>query len=164
MSIILPLEQNFNSKFFHLLVILLSIAALTLAYIAEYLFAFTPCALCVYARIPYVLLLFLAIIGYFGNIQIKSYYLLVITSAISLGAYHIAIEHSWLELSALCQPMIKFPKAISLQDFAAIISMQKMPACNAPSIKFLSLSMTEWNLLSNFILLFSCLFFMKSSK
>ena len=73
--------------------------------------------------------------------------------AIVLATYHTGIERGVFELSSLCKPLISITNNISVSDFTKLLYNQKIAMCNKPALVVFNLSMTEWNLLLNIILL-----------
>lgn len=164
MSTTLPPILKVNGIMIHIIILIFSSLALLSAYVAEYLLHLSPCALCIYARIPYVCLLFIAIIGCGGHEPMRPYYLLTIICAIILGVYHGAIEEGILELSAFCKPILPIPANLSVAQLREIISMKQLPPCNTVSAQILFMSLTKWNILANFALVSAILLIKPNSS
>lgn len=147
--------------YFYNVIILLSVVALALAYVGEYIAGLEPCPLCIYQRFPYLVLIFISIIAANqSNDDNKLYgYSLFITiiMAIILTFYHSGIERGFFEVSGVCKPLVKIGNDISADDFKKILSNQKIASCNRPSLIILHLSLTEWNLVLNVILFAFCI-------
>ncbi len=139
----------------YILLILLSSFCLISAYFAEYIMELVPCPLCIYQRFPYLVFVFISIIAY-AEKKYKSYnnYLIITAiSAIILAGYHTGIERGIFQLSSLCKPLISITNNISVHDFTKLLYSQKIAMCNKPALVVFNLSMTEWNLLLNLLLL-----------
>ncbi len=130
------------------------------AYFVEYIMQLTACPLCIYQRFPYLIFIFISIIAVAGKEYKKCNTYLVITAigAIILAGYHTGIERGVFVLSSLCKPLVSVAKNISVHDFTKLLYSQKIAMCNKPALVIFNLSMTEWNLLLNIILL---IFFIK---
>jgi disulfide bond formation protein DsbB len=122
-----------------LLIFCASLGALLLAYTAEFVFNLVPCMLCIYQRIPYFILLCVSLSGLLCSKSRKYLSWLVILSLIAellLAAYHIGVEHYWIEEKYMCQIDHQL-SALSLGKIAS--------SCSDVRFKFMNLSMAEWN-------------------
>jgi len=134
--------------------LLLSTGALFFAYIVEYIGHFAPCSLCVYQRFPYLIFIFILIMGLASG-EYRScdkYLLITVFCAIILAGYHTGIEQGIFELSSFCKPLISIKDNISPMDFQKLLYSQDMPLCNKPALIIFGFSMTVWNLLLNILL------------
>lgn len=157
-------------KVLHLGLITISIIALSTAYIAEYIFHYTPCPLCVYERFPYLTLIKICLTALIIR-QLSKYtlifILLTILSSCILSTYHSFIERGILQPSALCSSMLHIPKGLSIQHIKQMFYSQPITSCMKPAIKIFGISMTEYNLLLNIGLLICLLlvwFYPKPNK
>jgi disulfide bond formation protein DsbB len=137
-----------------LLLVLVSFCLFS-AYFVEYITQLSPCPLCIYQRFPYLIFIFVSIIAIAGKEYKACNNYLVITAlgAIVLAGYHTGIERDVFELSSLCKPLISVTDNISVQNFTKLLYNQIIAMCNKPALLVFNLSMTEWNLLLNIILL-----------
>ena len=89
---------NLNTKNFCLLIMFFSIGILLGAIYIEYILNNESCVLCLYQRIPYVLTIFLAFLGYNSKkvLWIKIIFILFLLSSI-LSSYHVGIENNIFE-------------------------------------------------------------------
>lgn len=145
--------MSINLKDNHLLFITISMIALMVAYFVEYFMSLVACPLCVYQRFPYVILIFIAIIGIASNHKLTRYYVLTIIVAIILSVYHTGIEHGLFEMSSLCKPLVQVRDDLSIAEFQKMLPDAQIGVCNKPALVICGLSMTEWNLFFNIILL-----------
>ena len=139
----------------YILLILLSSFCLVSAYFVEYIMQLAACPLCIYQRFPYLIFIVISIIAVAEkNYKPYNNYLIVtVIGAIVLATYHTGIERGVFELSSLCKPLISITKDISVHDFTKLLYNQKIAMCNKPALVVFNLSMTEWNLVLNIILL-----------
>ncbi|MBM3467237.1 MAG: disulfide bond formation protein B [Alphaproteobacteria bacterium] len=144
----------------YILLLLLASFCLFSAYFVEYIMQLAACPLCIYQRFPYLIFIFISIIAVAGKEYEKCNIYLVITviGAIILAGYHTGIERGVFVLSSLCKPLVSVAENISVHDFTKLLYSQKIAMCNKPALVIFNLSMTEWNLLLNIILL---IFFIK---
>ena len=157
-------------KVLHLGLIAISVIVLATAYIAEYIFHYTPCPLCVYERFPYLILIKICltalIIRELSKYTLIFIFLTMLSSCI-LSTYHSFVERGIIQPSALCSSMIRIPKGLSIEHIKQIFYSQPITSCTKPAIKIFSISMTEYNLLLNIgllICLLLVLFYPKSHK
>ena len=143
----------------YILLILLSSFCLVSAYFVEYIMQLAACPLCIYQRFPYLILIVISLIAVTEKNYkpYNNYLLATVISAIILASYHTGIERGVFELSSLCKPLISITKDISVHDFTKLLYNQKIAMCNKPALVVFNLSMTEWNLLLNVMLLLLCI-------
>jgi disulfide bond formation protein DsbB len=136
-----------------LLLILLSFG-LTFAYIVEYIVEIPVCTLCIYQRFPYLILITLSIISISGYNKLSKYYIITILSAVLLAIYHTGVERDIFEMSKFCTPLVKISDDISTSNFTKMLYASELDGqCNKALLLILGLSMTEWNLAINLLLL-----------
>ncbi len=130
--------------------------ALILAYISQYAFNFQPCILCLYQRIPYFFVVFLAILGliflnkkYFGRlIIILSIIALFVNSG--LAFYQVGIEQKIFKMTSKCGDDLS--QINSLEELRDAINNKKSARCDEPELFILGLSMAAWNMIFSFTL------------
>lgn len=131
-------QNNFYIIFFA------SLLAIIIAYFAEYVLKLQPCSLCVFERIPYLILQCLALIAIIKPrlSKVMSYIIIIIgLIEVMLIIYHVGIEHYIFVEYAVCQKTGK--------------------ACSEVNFRFMNFSMAEWNLIYIITLL---LYFIKSER
>ena len=145
----------------YILLILLSVFCLMSAYFVEYIMQLKPCSLCVYQRFPYLILIVISLITVAEKNYKKynKYLIVTLIIAIIIAGYHMGVEKGVFELSSLCKPLISVTNDISISDFTKILYNQDIVMCNKPALVIFNLSMTEWNLLLNLIILIFCIKF-----
>lgn len=114
-----------------------ALLAIIAAYFAEFVGKLAPCSLCIFERIPYLMLQCIALLAIIRpNWHKFMSYMVIITGLIEicLAIYHIGIEHYIFNESYICQ--------------ASEVS------CSAVAFKFMNLSMAEWNLVYIIALLY----------
>ena len=138
----------------YILLLIFSSTSLAFAYFVEYIMGFSACSLCVYQRFPYLIFIALSLISLSTTKNYIKYYIITAIFAILLAFYHTGIEREIFELSSFCKPLILNLEKLDFNDFIKALEYNnKIPMCNKPTLIILGLSMTEWNLLCNIILL-----------
>lgn len=131
-----------NSFYVILLFSFFAASSLIIAYIAEYVFKIMPCKLCMYSRIPFLILTFLPLIFAFPGMKSKSFYglfiiLILVLASLILAFYQLGVENHWFQAS-LCKFKIpdlneqKYNKG--LYDFL-LGDEQKLSSCENPEFK-----------------------------
>lgn len=158
-NIIPAILEIFRRDSYRLLTILLfsiSFVALISAYYAEYVIGLEPCPLCIYQRIPYmILMLFTATALGFKNLRQVKYHILVVAILLIefvLAGYHSGVERGIFEPSNSCAPAISFDN-MSTEEIKNMLYSRPVATCTMPALKILNLSMTEWNFILNVIML-----------
>lgn len=130
---------------------LISVAALSAALIAQYGFGLYPCELCLYQRIPYAVVILLAVLGLIATKKMGAKYgafnialcaiAFFINSAIAF--YHVGVEESWW--SSGCS--INTIANQSVDDMLAAIKSAPAVSCSAKPWTLFGLSMAAYNVI-----------------
>ena len=134
-------------------ILLLSASSLAFAYFVEYIMHLAACPLCIYQRFPYLIFILLSLISMGDSKDYNRYFIITALVAILLAGYHTGVERGIFELSSLCTPLVSVTDNLSVSDFKKMLYSQQLGMCNKPALVIFGLSMTEWNLLLNLILL-----------
>ncbi len=127
----------------------LSAAALAGAYVAEYAFGLKPCILCLYQRIPYAVVIALALPGLILSRKkpAGSWLPTLSTLAFLVGAgialYHVGIEQQWWEMTEKCA---QDTSAMTLEELRHQIAEASLARCDTPAMVLLGISMAGWNM------------------
>lgn len=148
----LPLKDEILSwqpayGFFLLVAALFSLAS---AYTAEYGFGLKPCVLCLYQRIPYAVVVGLALVMLASKKNQKLSWLLLVLcgAAFAVGAilafFHVGVEqHWWRGLEGCSGGAV----ANTLEELRAQILGAPVVRCDQPAFEFLGVSMAGYNVL-----------------
>jgi disulfide bond formation protein DsbB len=121
--------------------------ALILSSLQEYLGKIEPCQLCKWQRLPFVVLFFIAPVG-FTNIYAKTVQKIVkgcLLLSFALGCFHLLIQ------TGLIADTCSVPQTInSMQDFENMLALS--PSCSKISWSILSIPLSAYN--ATFSLLF----------
>ena len=135
-----------NKKIIYLTTLTISILSLLAAVYIEYAIGIKPCALCIYQRIPYLLLIFVSFLGYNYSenlLWIKLQTLIFLISFL-LSGYHFGIETGFFEEFAGCTA-----QNVNLLDKSEILnSLQNNTiSCKNVSFKILGMSLATINMI-----------------
>ena len=81
-------------KKFYLIIFIISLLSLLIALYIEFFLGYQPCKLCIYQRIPYLIAIFLTLLGIIFSKNLIWLYslLLIFFSSFLLSGYHLGIE------------------------------------------------------------------------
>ena len=157
MNIISKIISFLRNKNYGLLLGILALASLLSlgASLLAQLLGYKPCVLCLYQRIPFIIITLLTAIGLrlvkFAKIAIYLCILSVFANVI-LSGYHSGVEHGVFDGPEACVSH-KFEQANSIEDIRNIIEHTQPVSCKKPALIVFGLSMAEWNFIWNLSLL-----------
>ncbi|MBL94804.1 MAG: Disulfide bond formation protein B [Alphaproteobacteria bacterium MarineAlpha3_Bin5] len=134
---------------FHIMAFSIGIGALGLAFGTELFLGVIPCELCIYQRIPYIIIAICGVVGFFSRSYNIKHLCIAITalaflSGSSLAFYHMGIERQWWSSTELCgEKLVDVSKTESLIQ---ALSKRQNPGCSDVNVSFLGLSMVTYNL------------------
>ncbi|MDX1923724.1 MAG: disulfide bond formation protein B [Rickettsiaceae bacterium] len=143
-------------RIFFLCLLAFSLLTLSTAFFIDIVLGFDPCILCLYARIPYVIMIIISIAALSFN-KINAKYLLfaaLLTSilALSLAIYHTGVElHLW-ESAMKCSSEVMLEENTSLEEFKKSLENAKIADCSKPAFTILGFSLAQINILINGII------------
>ena len=145
------MEKILTIKKFYLVISLISIISLLGAVFIENVLEQSPCRLCLYQRIPYLISIFICFFGFNYYKNFLWMYLLLILFIISaiLSGYHVGIENSiFEEFSGCTSENINITNKLDLLN-----SLKKtMPSCKNIDFKLFGLSLATINLIISLII------------
>ena len=145
------MEKILTIKKFYLLIFLISIISLLGAVFIENVLEQSPCRLCLYQRIPYLISIFICFFGFNYYKNFLWMYLLIILFIISaiLAGYHVGIENSiFEEFSGCTSENINITNKLDLLN-----NLKKtMPSCKNVDFKLFGLSLATINLIISLII------------
>lgn len=119
----------------------------------EYILKVKPCALCIYQRYPYYLiLLFSALFFFKNNWKNQLIILIIITSIVSffLATYHVGIEYGLINELSSCKTEVG--KNISKDILLKELQSKLAPSCKEVDFKLFGLSLASINMIMSLIL------------
>ncbi len=147
--------------------LLVSSSALIFAYFVEYVLGFTPCILCLYQRWPYYIIVIISILGMSFK-QLQNPALLLITLCLITGAsiafYHSGVERGIFEGTAQCHGGQLEGDLEDLDNLEEQLYATEASDCTVPPFKVIGLSMTEWNLVFNILLIWLMQSYYKTTR
>ena len=136
-------------------ILLISIAVISTALIAEYFFGILPCKMCIFQRYSYYALIILSIIFFLLKKQNHKFYYLTVEAILIVGLFfsiwHVGIENDLINGPRGCSSAIK--------DINNIIDLKKhilntpIIACDQINWTFLSISFAIYNTLLQLLLI-----------
>ena len=131
---------------FYILILVLSIVVIVAAIYIQYVIGAIPCSLCKYQRIPYIISIFICILGlkYFKSNLLKYLLILIFIISFILSAYHFGIENNiFPELSSCTSSNLNI-----LEKEELLQSLKDIPPnCKDVNFKILNLSLATFNVL-----------------
>lgn len=145
-------SKNFWNIFFGGL-LLFSLVVISSAFVIDSFLGYEPCILCLYERIPYIIISLISIVSFFFTRNIKKILLQLCCLCVFVGAgisiYHVGVEKSWWSPSSKCVPDTNFAEINSLDEFKKKLESSKLGDCSKPALKILSFSLADINLIIN---------------
>jgi len=134
-------------------IFLINILVILSALFIEYILKVKPCALCIYERYPYYLILLFTILFFFKtNWKNQLMILIVITSIVSffLAGYHVGIEYGLINELSSCKTEVS--KNISKDILLKELQSKLAPSCKEVAFKLFGLSLASINMIMSLIL------------
>ncbi len=149
--------KNLSTKKIVLYLLIYSILSLSFVLFLEYVLNYKPCQLCLYQRIPYLLILIFSFVGFFFSKNLYWLYTIMIffISSTIISGYHSGIEFGLLNESSSCAS-----NSIESLDKTKLLESlsNSMPNCKDIEFKLFGLSLATINFLISFALSFSIYF------
>ena len=143
----------FQPRNVYLISLLVSIGALGAALVAQFAFDLKPCILCLYARIPYVILIAVCVVALLRNSKANETERLIFMVLVWLGFvasfaiafFHVGVEQHWWQLTGGC-PVEKLAAKTPDAMLAELLATPLAP-CDKVAWKLFGLSIVIWNAL-----------------
>ena len=155
--------KSLTIKKFYLVILAVSIISLISAVYIEYVLNQTPCKLCLYQRIPYVIAIFIAFFGfnYSNNFFWMYLLILIFISNVVLSGYHVGIENSiFEEFSSCSNTNTNITNKSDLLNFLK----ETMPSCKNVDFKLFGLSLATINFIISLIISVTSVIILKNEK
>ena len=157
------MNSIFEIKKFYIIIFVFSLLSLLIALYIEFYLGYSPCKLCIYQRIPYLIAIFITFLGisYFKNLIWL--YLLLITffSSFLLSGYHFGIEQEiFSEFSGCTGNSIKI---IDKNELLELLNSE-VNSCKNVDFQIFGLSLATINFLLSFIIFILILKVIKNEK
>ena len=145
-----------NRKNFYLVIFFISISAIAFALYVEHILQYKPCKLCIYQRLPYIVAIFISLIGFNYSSNDKILIIIIMVFAIStlISGYHFGIENNLIQELTTCTN-----NSLDISNKSKLLEIlgKSMPIdCKDATFKIFGVSLAAINtILSILIILFS---------
>ena len=157
------MNNIFEIKKFYIGIFVFSLISLLIALYIEFYLGYSPCKLCIYQRIPYLLAIFITIIGINYSKNLIWLYLLLITyfSSLLLSGYHFGIEQEIFSEFSGCTG-----NSINIIDKNELLKLlnSEVNSCKNVDFRILGLSLATINFLLSFLIFILILKVIKNEK
>lgn len=133
-----------------------SVGALAVAYIAEFVFGFEPCILCLYQRVPYAATGILAVLALGlpprSGVRAASVALCgaVFLAGAGIAAYHLGVEQHWWAGTAACSGAL--PAEMTVEELQAQLAAKPPKPCDQVDWTLFGISFAGYNLMASLAL------------
>ena len=145
------MNSIFEIKKFYITIFVISIFSLLTALFIEFFLGYSPCKLCVYQRIPYLIAIFITFLGisYHKNLIWLYTLLLIFFSSILLSGYHFGIEQGVFKEFSGCTG-----NSLNVTDKNELLKLlnSEVNSCKNVEFKIFGLSLASINLLLSFLI------------
>ena len=144
--------KNKIYKYF-IYIFIINFLVISSALFIEYILKVKPCALCIYERYPYYLILIFCALFFLKNSwKNQLIVLIIITSVVSffLAGYHVGIEYGLINELSSCKT--EFNNNISKDILLKELQSKLAPSCKEVGFKLFGLSLASINMIMSLIL------------
>jgi disulfide bond formation protein DsbB len=144
--------KNKIYKYF-IYIFIINFLVISSALFIEYILKVKPCALCIYERYPYYLILIFCSLFFLKNSwKNQLIVLIIITSVVSffLAGYHVGIEYGLINELSSCKT--EFNNNISKDILLKELQSKLAPSCKEVGFKLFGLSLASINMIMSLIL------------
>ena len=135
-----------DRKNFFIVIFFISLFSIVGALYFEFILKLKPCILCLYQRIPYIILIFICLIGYNYSDNLFWHYLVILIFFISvlISGYHVGIENSLFPELSTCKA-----SNLDLTDKKQLLQSlnNQIVSCKDVLFKIFGLSLATINLI-----------------
>tara|TARA_B100001175_G_C19379814_1_gene576006 strand:- start:40 stop:519 length:480 start_codon:yes stop_codon:yes gene_type:complete len=157
------MNKIFEIKRFYILIFIISLLSLLIALFIEFFLGYSPCKLCIYQRIPYLITIFITFLGINYSKNLIWLYLLLITffSSFLLSGYHFGIEQEiFKEFSGCTGNSLNITNK---NDLLKLLNTE-VNSCKNVDFKIFGLSLASINLLLSFMIFILIFKVLKNEK
>ena len=146
------MKSFYNRKNFYLLILTFSFFSILFALYIEYFLQYKACKLCIYQRIPYLLAIFVCLIGYnyYKNNNLLILVLIIFTCSFLISGYHFGIENNIFKEFSGC-----ITNTNEILDKSILLNtLNNMPSsCKNVTFKLLGFSLAGINFVLSFMII-----------
>ena len=136
---------------FYLIIFIFSLLSLIIALYIEFFLGYSPCKLCIYQRMPYLIAIFITFLGrsYYKNLIWLYALLLIFFSSFLLSGYHFGIEQGVFNEFSGCTG-----NSLNITDKNELLKLlnTEVNSCKNVDFKIFGLSLASINLLLSFLI------------
>ena len=153
----------FEIKKFYIIIFVTSLLSLLIALYIEFYLGYSPCKLCIYQRIPYLVAIFITLLGinYYKNLIWLYLLLIIFFLSLLLSGYHFGIEQGIFSEFSGCTG-----NSINIIDKNQLLKLLNSEANSCKNVDFLifGLSLATINFLLSFLIFILILKVIKNEK
>tara|TARA_Y100000768_G_scaffold376414_1_gene348440 strand:+ start:608 stop:1087 length:480 start_codon:yes stop_codon:yes gene_type:complete len=157
------MNNIFEIRNFYIIIFIFSLLSLSIALYIEFYLGYSPCKLCIYQRIPYLLAIFITFLGISYYKNLIWLYLLLITffSSLLLSGYHFGIEQEIFSEFSGCTG-----NSINIIDKNELLELlnSEINSCKNVDFRIIGLSLATINFLLSFLIFILILKVIKNEK
>ena len=157
------MNNIFGIKNFYIIIFIFSLLSLLTALYIEFYLGYSPCKLCLYQRVPYLLAIFITFLGISYYKNLIWLYLLLITffSSLLLSGYHFGIEQEIFSEFSGCTG-----NSINITDKNKLLELlnSEINSCKNVDFRILGISLATINFLLSFLIFILILKVIKNEK
>ena len=145
------MKKKIEIKNFYIIIFIISLLSLLIALYIEFFLGYSPCKLCIYQRIPYLIAIFLTFLGisYSKNLIWLYALLLIFFSSFLLSGYHVGIEREIFKEFSGCTG-----NSLNIIDKNELLKLlnSEVNSCKNVDFRILGLSLATINFLLSFLI------------
>ena len=157
------MNNIFKIKNFYIIIFIFSLLSLLIALYIEFYLGYSPCKLCLYQRVPYLMAIFITFLGISYYKNLIWLYLLLITffSSLLLSGYHFGIEQEIFSEFSGCTG-----NSINITDKNKLLELlnSEINSCKNVDFRILGISLATINFLLSFLIFILILKVIKNEK
>ena len=157
------MNSIFEIKKFYIIIFVFSLFSLLIALYIEFYLGYSPCKLCIYQRIPYLIAIFVTLLGinYYKNLIWLYFLLITFFLSFLLSGYHFGIEQEIFKEFSGCTG-----NSINIIDKNELLKLlnSEVNTCKNVDFKIFGLSLATLNFLLSFIIFVLILKVIKNEK
>ena len=157
------MNNIFEIKKFYIIIFIFSLISLLIALYIEFYLGYSPCKLCIYQRIPYLIAIFVTLLGinYYKNLIWLYFLLITFFLSFLLSGYHFGIEQEIFKEFSGCTG-----NSINIIDKNELLKLlnSEVNTCKNVDFKIFGLSLATINILLSFIIFILVLKVIKNEK
>jgi len=157
------MNSIFEIKKFYIIIFVFSLFSLLIALYIEFYLGYSPCKLCIYQRIPYLIAIFVTLLGinYYKNLIWLYFLLITFFLSFLLSGYHFGIEQEIFKEFSGCTG-----NSINIIDKNELLKLlnSEVNTCKNVDFKIFGLSLATINFLLSFIIFILILKVIKNEK